>query len=130
MIVLDTNVCVGILHSDPKVASHLAESNDLIAVPGMVEGELYYGIEKSTRKSENKAATEEFLEGVEIVYSDHEIMAKFGELKGTLEQRGTRIDDADLIIAATALCRNAALATGNVKHFERIDGLRIENWFA
>ena len=130
MILLDTNVCVGILHSDPKVASHLAESNDLIAIPGMVEGELYYGIEKSTRKSENKAATEEFREGVEIVYSDHEIRAKFGELKETLEQRGTRIDDADLIIAATALCRNAALATGNVKHFERIDGLRIENWFA
>ena len=66
MTLLDTNVCVGILHSDPKVASHLAESNDLIAVPG---------------------------------------------------------------IAATALCRNAVLATGNVKHFERIDGLRIENWF-
>ena len=130
MILLDTNVCVGILHSDPKVASHLAESNDLIAIPGMVEGELYYGIEKSTQKSENKAATEEFLEGVEIVYSDHEIMAKFGELKETLEQRGTRIDDADLIIAATALCRNAALATGNVTHFERIDDLRIENWFA
>ena len=130
MIVLDTNVCVGIRHSDPKVASHLAESNDLIAIPGMVEGELYYGIEKSTRKSENKAATEEFLEGVEIVYSDHEIMAKFGELKGILERQGTRIDDADLIIAATALCRNAVLVTGNVKHFERIDGLRIENWFA
>ena len=90
----------------------------------------FYGIEKSTRKSENKAATEFFLEGVEIVYSDHEIMAKFGELKGELERQGTRIDDADLIIAATALCCNAALATGNVKHFERIDGLRIENWFA
>ena len=70
-----------------------------------------------------------FIESVEIVYSDHEIMAKFGELKGTLELQGTRIDDADLIIAATALCRNAVLATGNVKHFERIDGLRIENWF-
>ena len=129
MILLDTNVCVGILHSDPKVASHLAESNDLIAVPGMVEGELYYGIEKSARKSENKVATEDFLEGVEIIYSNHEVMAKFGELKGTLERQGTRIDDADLIIAATALCRNAVLATGNVKHFERIDGLRIENWF-
>ena len=38
MIVLDTNVCVGILQSDPKVASHLAESNDLIAIPGMVAG--------------------------------------------------------------------------------------------
>ena len=129
MTLLDTNVCFGILHSDPKVASRLAESNDLIAIPGMVEGELYYGIEKSARKVENKTATEVFLEGVEIVYSDHEIMAKFGELKGTLERQGTRIDDADLIIAATALCRNAVLATGNVKHFERIDGLRIENWF-
>ena len=130
MILLDTNVCVGILHSDPKVAARLAESSDLIAIPGMVEGELFYGIEKSMRKSENKAATEFFLEGVEIVYSDHEIMAKFGELKGELERQGARIDDADLIIAATALCCNAALATGNVKHFERIDGLRIENWFA
>jgi predicted nucleic acid-binding protein len=39
-----------------------------------------------------------------------------------------RVDDADVLIAATALRYNAVLVTGNVRHFSRFDGLVIEDW--
>ena len=54
---------------------------------------------------------------------------KFGDLKAALEKSGNRVDDADIIIAATAICNDATLATGNVKHFSRFEGLKLQNWF-
>ena len=107
MILLDTNICIGILHANPKVLGHVQVANEVIGIPAMVEGELYYGVEKS-----------DFREG------------KFGDLKASLERQGRRVDDADVIIAATALTLDATLATGNTGHFARFDGLKIENWFS
>lgn len=52
----------------------------------------------------------------------------FGELKARLEHKGTRLDDMDLLIAATALDRNLILVTHNKKHFSRIPRLKIEDW--
>ena len=57
-------------------------------------------------------------------------MRKFGEIKATLEQKGTPLADADIIIAATALEEGLTLVTGNVRHYNRIKSLVIENWFA
>ncbi len=41
---------------------------------------------------------------------------------------GQRVAEPDLRVAAIALARDATLVTGNVRHFERVPGLRIENW--
>jgi predicted nucleic acid-binding protein len=49
-------------------------------------------------------------------------------MKSSLEQSGSPLDDMDLMIAATALLDNLVLVTNNLKHFQRIDGLKIENW--
>ena len=56
-------------------------------------------------------------------------MKKFGDHKAMLEKSDDRVDDADIIIAATAICNDATLATGNVKHFSRFEGLKLQNWF-
>lgn len=55
-------------------------------------------------------------------------MRKYGEIRWRLEKQGFRIGDMDMFIAATALEEDVTLVTGNVKHFERIPGLKIENW--
>ena len=52
----------------------------------------------------------------------------FGAIKAKLERRGQRLADADLMIAAVALSHDATVITGNLKHFERIDGLEAESW--
>ena len=130
MILLDSNICIAILHSVPAVVNRLSKVEDVVAIPGMVEGELFYGVEKSLRKDDNLRACEEFLQNTPVVYPDHAIMFKFGELKARLERQGNRVDDADIMIAATAICNKSILATGNVRHFERFDELEIQNWFA
>ena len=43
MILLDTNICIGILHANSKVLGHVQVANEVIGIPAMVEGELYYG---------------------------------------------------------------------------------------
>ena len=57
-------------------------------------------------------------------------MRRFGEIKANLELKGTRLADADIIIASTAIEEGFTLITGNVRHYSRIEGLTIENWFA
>jgi predicted nucleic acid-binding protein len=49
-------------------------------------------------------------------------------LKADLEKAGTALDDFDLILAACALSHDLILVTNNVKHFRRIQGLKLENW--
>jgi tRNA(fMet)-specific endonuclease VapC len=55
-------------------------------------------------------------------------MKKYGQIRWDLERSGKRIDNLDLLIGVTALQEGLILVTGNVKHFERIQGLKIENW--
>ena len=129
MILLDTNVCIGFLHGDRRVLSRHAQATELMSIPGMVLGELYYGIEKSQNRAENLLQTERFLDTVSIVHADDAVMKKFGDLKAALEKSGNRVDDADIVIAATAICNEGTLATGNVKHFSRFEGLKLQNWF-
>ena len=54
----------------------------------------------------------------------------FGEQKARLEVRGARIDDLDLAVAAIALAHGLGVATCNMRHFHRIEGLRVLNWAA
>ena len=52
----------------------------------------------------------------------------YGEIRAELERSGTPIGDADLRIAAIALARGLTVVTGNVRHFERVPGVSVENW--
>src|SRR3989304_4401924 len=53
---------------------------------------------------------------------------RYGEVRAELERRGTPIGDADLRIASIALDRDLTVVTGNVRHFEKVPGLPVENW--
>lgn len=52
----------------------------------------------------------------------------YGQVRAELERRGTPVGDADLRIAAIALTHSLTVVTGNVRHFQRIPGLPVENW--
>ena len=49
-------------------------------------------------------------------------------LYAQLRRAGTPINDADILIAAIALENDCVLVTNNVRHFNRISGLTVENW--
>lgn len=53
---------------------------------------------------------------------------RYGEVRAELERRGTPLGEADLRIGAIALTRGLTVVTGNVRHFQRIPDLSVENW--
>ena len=130
MTILDTNICVRFLRGEESVVRRLldADENDYLRIPAMVEGELFYGVEKSERRDENREKVKALLAFLPVCHADDETMEKFGELKAKAEAAGRRVDDADVIIAATAMRHGALLVTGNTRHFSRFDGLEIEDW--
>ena len=130
MTILDTNICVRFLRGEEPVVRRLldADENDDLRIPAMVEGELFYGVEKSERRDENREKVKALLAFLPVCHADDETMEKFGELKAKAEAAGRRVDDADVIIAATAMRHGALLVTGNTRHFSRFDGLEIEDW--
>jgi tRNA(fMet)-specific endonuclease VapC len=75
---------------------------------------------------------EQFRERVTSAHSvlpfDKAAAEAYGPLRAELESIGKRLDGPDLRIAAIALSRDLTLVTGNVRHFSRVPGLRIENW--
>ena len=52
----------------------------------------------------------------------------YGKLKAELEQKGLRLDDFDLLIGATSIVNKMTMVTSNTRHFERIPGIRLEDW--
>lgn len=130
MILMDTNVCVAILRGNKTVlANYLCHAGN-VAVPFMTVGELHFGAAKSDRPRQNATLVREFLSVVPVLHSTDEIMARFGTLKAELNRTGKPVEDADVLIAATALTMNVPLATGNEKHMSRFHGLEIQNWFS
>jgi tRNA(fMet)-specific endonuclease VapC len=66
----------------------------------------------------------------EIIPVSSQIVDIASNIYADLSRRGQMLADADILIAATAIAADCPLATNNVRHFSRIDGLRIENWLA
>jgi len=100
-----------------------------LAVSAVCEAELLYGLEKrnSTRLwQEYRAALENKLTLYPV---DAGVAQRFAMLKSHMERLGEPRADFDLLIAATALRHDLILATGNLRHFEGLPGLRVENWF-
>jgi predicted nucleic acid-binding protein len=89
-------------------------------------GELYHGAYRSKARARHLTNIEErVLPAVTILPYDAATAKVFGRIRSDLEVAGTRLDDADLQIAATALHHNLEIVTGNVRHFSRIEGLSI-----
>lgn len=126
IFLLDTCVCIALLKKSPSIIQRLREvgtSNCMIS--DITLAELYFGAFKSGKEKHFNDVSEisKLFEKLPIQYT-----RKYGEIRWELEKRGLRIGDMDMFIAATALEEDLILVTGNVKHFERIPGLKIENW--
>jgi predicted nucleic acid-binding protein len=93
----------------------------------VVVAELYRGAFRSEARDRHLANIEgRVLPAVTVLPFDVATARKYGEIAAALETVGRRLAEADLQIAATALTHDLTLVTGNLRHFARIDGLRIE----
>lgn len=129
MYLIDTDILIYSLKGDPVVVIYLRRSStNPKAISVISFGELIYGAHKSARPNQNLARVRRLGEVLPVIDISPAIMEAFSSLKAQLEQGGSRLDDFDLVIAATAITVGYRLVTNNEKHFSRIEGLEIENW--
>lgn len=129
MFLLDTDIIIYNLKGNANVQEQLRRNRDApFSISVITLMELYYGAHKSQKVSANLAKVKALEQAIEVLPLGPEITESFGHIKAQLESVGRRVDDFDLIIAATALTRNLTLVTNNTKHFERIQGLKLANW--
>ncbi len=119
--VLDTNAVVQILNGrlDP-----LRLGFEEIIIPMTAVGELFFGVHKSARFSENRRKLFALLDLVSILEAGLDIAERYGKIKLALRRAGTPIPDNDMWIAAGALEHGLPIVT-NDKHFTYIEGLEI-----
>lgn len=126
---LDTNICIYIINKrPPSVFSRfdLLEINEL-GISSITAAELDFGVSKS-KSERNRMALDKFLAPLSILPFDFAAVHHYGKLRTQLETAGTPIGPMDMLIAAQALALDVPLVTNNTKEFERINGLRLENW--
>ena len=112
-----------------RFLSALRAHEDELAISVVTVGEIVYG----ARRVEHGERFLRYLEDVvlprmPVLGTDVSIAVRYGELRAALERIGRRLDDLDLIIAATAIEHHLILVTGNVAHFSRVPGLTVESW--
>ena len=129
---LDTNACIAIINDRPrKVRARLqraAARGGAAHLSSIALFELWYGVAKSARLASNTERLSIFRARFDVLPFDEEDARMAGEIRAELERAGTPIGAYDLLIAGQALRRDLILVTANADEFERVRGLRWENW--
>lgn len=124
---LDTNAVIALLNKQPEfIAKIKCYSPQDFGLSSIVLFELHYGAEKSQRKAENLAKLAKL--PFEIVSFNEEDAKTAGKIRAELAQKGTPIGSYDIQIAAQAITRNLTLITHNLKEFQRLPDLMLDDW--
>ena len=130
MYLIDTNICSYLMSRRFPSVERAWRNKDPseIFISSIVAGELAYGVEHSTRVESNRATLELFLSEVRVLPWDKNTIWTYAKEKSRLRKLGTPIGELDLLLGCQALANNAIFVTNNTREFERIEGLRLENW--
>jgi tRNA(fMet)-specific endonuclease VapC len=134
MICLDTNIVIGIVNGRSSWLRLRLEQQMRSGTPVVLPialFEMHYGFAKSDRREHSERLLDRFLGlGVDVLPFESEDAAHAGDIHAHLERRGTPIGPYDILIAAQARCRDAALVTLTQREFNRVPGLIVVNWSA
>jgi tRNA(fMet)-specific endonuclease VapC len=130
-VIVDTDVLIDVMADDER-AKRRVEDLESRRVPLRISSislfELYHSIERVVDSADRRRRIETVLESKPVYLADGTVMKKAGRIDGRLAASGRDIGMGDTIIAATALVHEEPVLTGNVDHFERIDGVGIESY--
>ena len=134
MFIFDTDIYTNVMRKVPSKTL----LNRLKEVPRRDQftttitiAEVYYGVMKASNKTRLLKLFEDvLLPRATILPFDFSAAKKYGEIRSFLENQGTPLAHADLQIASISLSMNMTLVTGNVKHFQRVTQLAVENWLS
>ena len=127
---LDTNICIDIIRERPQSVLDQFTRHDVgeIGISVVTLAELEYGVRVSSRPARNREALDQFVLPLDVAPFDRSATAAYGRLRAALEKKGQMIGSKDLLIAAHALSINVRLVTHNSREFERVPGLKTEDW--
>ncbi|MEN3262944.1 tRNA(fMet)-specific endonuclease VapC [Sodalis endosymbiont of Spalangia cameroni] len=126
---LDTNICIFTIKNKPKQVKDRFNLNaSRLCISTVTLMELIYGAEKSLAPERNLTIIEGFVAHLEILNYDAPAAAHSGHIRAELAKQGSPIGPFDLMIAGHARSRGLAIVTNNTREFERVDGLRLEDW--
>lgn len=126
---LDTNIVSALEKAPdgPLIAKIMTVGLDNIVTSIIVAGELQFGIAKAQTTDQKQNLTT-LIGSIVVLPLDEPVDAVYGKVRVQLEGSGTPIGQNDLWIAAHALALDLTLVTDNTREFERVEGLRVENW--
>jgi tRNA(fMet)-specific endonuclease VapC len=128
---LDTNLCIRVLRDRPSaIRERFNQEADGLCVSTIVLTELLHGAAKSARPVENRTEVERFAARLSVLCFDDAAADHSADIRANLERIGRPIGAYDLLIAGHARSRGLVVITGNLSEFQRVEGLRCEDWLA
>jgi tRNA(fMet)-specific endonuclease VapC len=136
---LDTNICIFTIKNKPQIVREAFNRHSgQLCISAITLMELIYGAEKSAAPEKNLAIVEGFVARLDVLPFDNDAaaqagmvrseLAKAGMVRSELAKAGTPIGPYDQMIAGHARSLGLIVVTNNVREFERVSGLRIEDW--
>lgn len=126
---LDADFCIQVLRDRPiQARDRFNETRSEVAISTIVLTELLLGAAKSMWPERNRTSVEHFISRLQILPFDAQAADHAADIRAELERQGRKIGPLDSLIAGHARSRGLIVVTGNLREFQRVDGLRCENW--
>lgn len=126
---LDTDTCIRLMRDRPEgMRTRLNEGRMALCVSTVSLMEMLYGAEQAERRAVRMNEIDHLTARVQVLAFDEEAAAHTAEIRAVLKKRGVGIGAYDVMIAGHARSRGLVVVTGNLREFERVDGLLYENW--
>jgi len=129
MYCLDTDIIIEFFKGNPKIVEGFSKiKKSRISITVLTFYEFLKGAYTSPKQKADLHMLELFLKNVELLNLSPSSCHKAALIYNELKNKGKLLNDADLLIASIAIINNKILVTNNIKHFNRISGLKLENW--
>lgn len=126
---LDTNLCIRVLRDRPSgLRDRFNLHADALCISTVVLTELLHGAAKSARPEHNRHQVERFAAKLEVLPFDAVAADHAADVRAALERKGQPMGGYDVLIAGHARSRGLIVVTGNLSAFQRVEGLRCEDW--
>ena len=126
---LDTNICIFTIKNKPnEVREAFNRYHGQLSISAVTLMELIYGAEKSASPEKNLAVVEGFAARLDVLDYNHGAAAHSGQLRAELAKTGKPNGPYDQMLAGHARSLGLILVTNNLREFDRVAGLRVEDW--
>jgi tRNA(fMet)-specific endonuclease VapC len=125
---LDTNICAAHLRNHPRVCQKIQQHGGQLAISAVTWAELITWAARKQAPSARMTSLRAFLGDVVLLPLDQAVAETCGQLRAAQFDAGLPIAEMDLLIAATAIHHGLIVVTNNVKDFESIQGVAVQDW--